>query len=127
VSLKDLLDAEVKGRWLVQGASSAGSDQQHSENLLWNNDEDASGEDEIYASNNGGTSSASKKKAASNNSEEDTLLALAASQRMNTDARRSVFCIVMGSTDYTDAFEKLVRAGMLKPKAEWDVIRVLVH
>ena len=46
---------------------------------------------------------------------------------MNTDTRRSIFCVVMGSSDCDDAFEKLVRQGMLKPKAERDVIRVIVH
>ncbi|GAB4822711.1 hypothetical protein N2152v2_009757 [Parachlorella kessleri] len=37
------------------------------------------------------------------------LLKLAAQLRMNTDVRRAVFCIVMGSEDYVDAFEKLLR------------------
>jgi nucleolar MIF4G domain-containing protein 1 len=59
--------------------------------------------------------------------EEEKLLALASSQRMNTDARRSIFCIVMGSSDCNDAFVKLARAELLKPKNERDVIRVLVH
>lgn len=37
------------------------------------------------------------------------LLQLAAQQRMNTDVRRTVFCVVMGSEDYMDASEKLLR------------------
>lgn len=37
------------------------------------------------------------------------LLQLAAHQRMNTDVRRAVFCIIMGSEDYMDASEKLLR------------------
>lgn len=37
------------------------------------------------------------------------LLRLAAKQRMNTDVRRAVFCIVMGSEDYVDASERLLR------------------
>jgi nucleolar MIF4G domain-containing protein 1 len=37
------------------------------------------------------------------------LLALAAAQRMNTDARRAVFCAIMGSEDCLEAFEKLLR------------------
>lgn len=37
------------------------------------------------------------------------LLQLAAQQRMNTDVRRAVFCIIMGSEDYMDASEKLLR------------------
>ena len=37
------------------------------------------------------------------------LLQLAARQRMNTDVRRTVFCIIMGSEDYMDASERLLR------------------
>lgn len=37
------------------------------------------------------------------------LLKLAAAQRMNTDARRAAFCIVMGSEDYIDASDRLLR------------------
>jgi len=37
------------------------------------------------------------------------LLQLAAKQRMNTDVRRTVFCVVMGSEDYVDASERLLR------------------
>jgi hypothetical protein len=37
------------------------------------------------------------------------LLRLAAAQRMGTDARRSVFCVVMGAEDHVDAFERLMR------------------
>lgn len=37
------------------------------------------------------------------------LLQMAAAQRMNTETRRAVFCVVMGSQDYIDASEKLLR------------------
>ena len=37
------------------------------------------------------------------------LLKLAAAQRMSTDARRAAFCVVMGSTDYVDASDRLLR------------------
>lgn len=37
------------------------------------------------------------------------LLQLAAQQRMNTDVRRTVFCIIMGSDDHVDAAERLLR------------------
>ena len=40
------------------------------------------------------------------------LLRLAAGQRMNTDARRAVFCTVMGSEDCVDAFERLLRLNL---------------
>lgn len=41
--------------------------------------------------------------------ETQRMLQLAAGQKMNTDARRAIFCIIMSSEDYIDAFEKLIR------------------
>ncbi|KAI7993104.1 Nucleolar MIF4G domain-containing protein 1 [Camellia lanceoleosa] len=38
------------------------------------------------------------------------LLQLAAVQRMNTDVRRAIFCVIMSGEDYVDAFEKLLRS-----------------
>jgi len=111
VSLQDILDAETKGRWWMVGASWTGKqhNSQHDDSL----DTESDGDDQDTDGNEP--------------EKEDKLIALASSQRMNTDNRRAIFCIIMGSTDYDDAFEKLVRAGMLKPKVERDVIRVLVH
>lgn len=40
------------------------------------------------------------------------MLQLAASQRMNTDARRAIFCVIMSGEDYVDAFEKLLRLDL---------------
>ena len=37
------------------------------------------------------------------------LLELAAAQRMSTESRRAVFCVVMGSQDALDASERLLR------------------
>ena len=37
------------------------------------------------------------------------LLKLAAAQRMSTDARRAAFCVVMGSEDFIDASDRLLR------------------
>lgn len=41
--------------------------------------------------------------------ETQKLVQLASSQRMNTDLRRAIFCIIMSGEDYLDAFEKLLR------------------
>jgi nucleolar MIF4G domain-containing protein 1 len=69
----------------------------------------------------------SAKESTRESTEEEEILKLASTQRMNTDTRRSVFCIIMGSEDCDDAFEKLVRAGMLKNRTERDTVRVLVE
>ena len=58
--------------------------------------------------------------------EEDALLRLAAEQRMNTDVRRAIFCIIMGSADINDAFEKLVRGEFFQKKKDRDIVRLLV-
>lgn len=44
--------------------------------------------------------------------EAQQLLQLAAAQRMNTDARKAIFCIIMSGEDYIDAFEKLLRLDL---------------
>lgn len=41
--------------------------------------------------------------------EAQKLLQLASAQRMNTDVRRAIFCVIMSGEDYIDAFEKLLR------------------
>lgn len=111
IKLQDIKDIDTKGRWWKVGAKWRG-----------NQFHDGSGS----ASGSHDVDSRSKSQSASEK-EEDALLVLASKYRMNTDLRRSIFCIIMGSTDCEDAFEKLVRAGMLKGKAERDVIRVLIE
>lgn len=44
--------------------------------------------------------------------EAQKLVQLAAAQRMNTDIRRAIFCIIMSAEDYVDAFEKLLRLDL---------------
>nr|CAD7425794.1 unnamed protein product [Timema monikensis] len=54
------------------------------------------------------------------------LMDLAKKQRMNTDVRRNIFCILMTAEDYLDAFEKLLHLG-LKNQQEREIIHVLMH
>ncbi|XP_027349723.1 nucleolar MIF4G domain-containing protein 1 [Abrus precatorius] len=58
--------------------------------------------------------------------ETQRMLQLAAAQKMNTDARRAIFCIIMSGEDYVDAFEKLLRLE-LPGKQDRDIMRVLVE
>jgi nucleolar MIF4G domain-containing protein 1 len=115
VSLDDILNAETRGRWWKVGASWVGNQNQY---------HDKSGKDE--ESDNKLKSGITKKRKA-NSDENEALLALASKMRMNTDQRRGAFCIIMGSTDYEDCFEKLVRAGMLNARKERDTVRVLME
>ncbi|KAF3323522.1 nucleolar MIF4G domain-containing protein 1-like isoform X1 [Carex littledalei] len=58
--------------------------------------------------------------------ETQKLVQLASSQRMNTDLRRAIFCIIMSGEDYLDAFEKLLRLD-ISGKQDREIMRVLVH
>lgn len=53
------------------------------------------------------------------------VLKLAQKQRMNTDVRRSVFCTLVTSEDFLDAFDKLLRLGLKEPQ-EREMVHVLV-
>ncbi|KAJ2940350.1 hypothetical protein O0L34_g24 [Tuta absoluta] len=44
------------------------------------------------------------------------LLELARKQRMNTDVRRSIFCVIMAAEDYMSAFEKLEQLNLRGPQ-----------
>ncbi|MCD7463172.1 hypothetical protein HAX54_050088 [Datura stramonium] len=58
--------------------------------------------------------------------EAQKMLQLATTQRMNTDARRAIFCVIMSGEDYVDAFEKLLRLD-LQGKQDREIMRVLVE
>lgn len=58
--------------------------------------------------------------------EAQKLLQLASTQRMNTDIRRAIFCIIMSGEDYVDAFEKLLRLD-LQGKQDREIMRVLLE
>jgi nucleolar MIF4G domain-containing protein 1 len=109
ITLNDILNVEAKGRWWKVGASWVGNQ--------YTGRDDGSIDDSDQA----------HKEGSSKTTEEEELLKLASTYRMNTDARRSAFCIVMGSADCDDAFEKLVRMGMLKNRTERDTVRVLME
>ncbi|KAL3755002.1 hypothetical protein ACJRO7_002130 [Eucalyptus globulus] len=58
--------------------------------------------------------------------ETQKMLQLASAQRMNTDTRRAIFCIIMSGEDYIDTFEKLLRLD-LPGKQDREIMRVLVE
>ncbi|KAG9160417.1 hypothetical protein Leryth_008809 [Lithospermum erythrorhizon] len=92
-----LLDPEKKGQWWLSGDNLSNSD--HVEEVASRTDMDVP--------------------------ETQKMLQLAAAQRMNTDARRAIFCVIMSGEDYIDAFEKLLRLD-LPGKQDREIIRVLV-
>jgi len=113
LAVQDILDIETKGRWWVVGATWLGNQHREDGNRQ---------QQQVEEPDSNGVSNTSKA-----DLKQQKLLKLAAKQRMNTDLRRSVFCIIMGSDDCQDAFQKIVRASLLKGKSEREVVRVLVH
>ncbi|XP_069504069.1 nucleolar MIF4G domain-containing protein 1 [Ambystoma mexicanum] len=100
VSLENLLDAEQVGRWWIVGSS-------------W------SGVPMIGQSNSSGQPKLPEGKASSK------MMALARKQRMNTDIRRNIFCVLMSSEDFLDAFENLLKLG-LKDQQEREIVHILI-
>ncbi|XP_066487387.1 nucleolar MIF4G domain-containing protein 1 [Tiliqua scincoides] len=100
VSLESLLSADQVGRWWIVGSS-------------W------SGAPMIDSTSSRVQQIVPKGKVSSK------ILELARKQRMNTDIRRNIFCILMTSEDFLDAFEKLLKLG-LKDQQEREIVHVLV-
>ena len=114
ITLQDILNAETNGRWWKVGACWVGNQYPHKGDDYDSNDEAEK-------------ATRSRAQADLEANDEEEMLKLASKHRMNTDVRRSIFCIIMGSADCDDAFEKLVRAGMLKNRSERDTVRVLTE
>ncbi|OWF40014.1 nucleolar MIF4G domain-containing protein 1-like [Mizuhopecten yessoensis] len=107
ISLDDLLQADAKGRWWVVGSAWVGRDQQQPDS------------DEVAKTTEMNQSLEIMKSSSSK------ILELARKQRMNTDIRRNIFCTIMSSEDFVDAFERLLRLG-LKHQQEREIIHVIL-
>ncbi|XP_014800370.1 PREDICTED: nucleolar MIF4G domain-containing protein 1 [Calidris pugnax] len=101
VSLESLLSADQVGRWWIVGSSWSGAP------MI--NDTDKKTQQKLHI---GKVSS--------------KIMELARKQRMNTDIRRSIFCVLMTSEDFLDAFEKLLKLG-LKDKQEREIVHVIIY
>ncbi|KFP13423.1 Nucleolar MIF4G domain-containing protein 1, partial [Egretta garzetta] len=101
VSLESLLSADQVGRWWIVGSSWSGTP------MI--NDANSKTQQKPHI---GKVSS--------------KILELARKQRMNTDIRRSIFCVLMTSEDFLDAFEKLLKLG-LKDQQEREIVHVILY
>ncbi|KAM6421982.1 nucleolar MIF4G domain-containing protein 1 [Rhynochetos jubatus] len=101
VSLESLLSADQVGRWWIIGSSWSGAP------MI--NDTNSKTQQKLHI---GKVSS--------------KIMELARKQRMNTDIRRSIFCVLMTSEDYLDAFEKLLKLG-LKDQQEREIVHVILY
>ena len=121
VSLKDLLDAENKGRWWKAGASWAGKDGNgkiKKGGIITGEDDEEDEQERAQEREN------ARLKKSSGNQEEEKLLILAHKMRFNTATRRNIFVVIMSSRDIDDAFERLQRLE-LKGKQDREVVRVI--
>lgn len=100
IGLEDLLKAEERGRWWIVGSAWNKADEEGPQPMK----EDLVSREEFSAQ----------------------LLTLAKQQRMNTDNRRNIFCILMSAEDYQDAFEKVLKLG-LKGQQEREIPLVIIH
>ncbi|XP_050771824.1 nucleolar MIF4G domain-containing protein 1 [Gymnogyps californianus] len=101
VSLESLLSADQVGRWWIVGSSWSGAP------MI--NDTNSKTQQKLHI---GKVSS--------------KIMELAHKQRMNTDIRRSIFCVLMTSEDFLDAFEKLLKLG-LKDQQEREIVHVILY
>ncbi|XP_076675241.1 nucleolar MIF4G domain-containing protein 1 [Andrena cerasifolii] len=99
VSLEDLLHVDENGKWWVIGSAWSGSNTVDNQGKVKKRDKLQFGR---------------------------KILELAQKQRMNTDTRRNIFCILMTAEDYMDAFEKLHHLG-LKDRQGEEIVHVLMH
>ncbi|KAK2141331.1 hypothetical protein LSH36_1120g01062 [Paralvinella palmiformis] len=98
ISLSDLLESDQRGRWWVIGSA-------------WTRrDVDITKQEPNGRPPEGEVS--------------NHILELARQQRMNTDIRKTIFCIVMTCEDFIDAFEKLLELD-LKNQQEREIIHVI--
>ncbi|XP_019514670.1 PREDICTED: nucleolar MIF4G domain-containing protein 1 isoform X2 [Hipposideros armiger] len=100
VSWEGILNAQHTGRWWIVGSAWSGAPMIDSS------------QQKVPPKQLAGTVSAK-------------VLELARKQRMNTDVRRNIFCTIMTSEDFLDAFEKLLKLG-LKDQQEREIVHVLV-
>ena len=103
ISYRELLVADQRGRWWVVGSAWVGKGPTPAQDSGSQEPTSATGEQQFSAE----------------------LLELARKQRMNTDVRRNIFCILMSAEDYIEAFDRLLRLG-LKPQQEREIIYVAI-
>jgi nucleolar MIF4G domain-containing protein 1 len=134
VGLNDLLNVKTTGRWWFVGsaykAGAASASGVSIKSHTWHENKSDSGRNlPSHHSTEYEFSSSASLSRGNNKSDAEIqvdLLNLADSQRMNTQIRKTIFCIIMGAEDYVDCFEKLLKLN-LSDQQERQVLRVLLQ
>ncbi|KAG4076750.1 hypothetical protein HA402_002037 [Bradysia odoriphaga] len=100
ITLDDLLKADQRGKWWVVGSAWSGN------------------VDDIGVAKSVKTGKKEQMKFS------EQMLELAKKQRMNTDDRRNVFCVLMTAEDYIEAFEKLHQLAIKDHRV---IVTVIIH
>lgn len=111
IGLRDIQESDKRGKWWLVGASWAG-------NEVASNEIPNSGTATAQATTDRGRQG--------NDSGSSDLIQLAREQRMNTDVRRAIFITIMSSSDYQDAYLRLMKLK-LKKVQELEIPKVLIH
>lgn len=106
ITLDDLLRADQRGKWWVVGSAWTGN------------------VSDIGGASSSGAAQPSSAAFAEATQFSATILELAKKQRMNTDDRKNVFCVLMSAEDYLDAFEKLHHLAIRDHKV---IVTVIIH
>lgn len=101
IGLKDIEDSDKRGKWWLVGASWTGRDGDSRKQS--NGREVADDDDELDSIILG-----------SDDEVMPDLHAIAREQNMNTDVRRSIFIAIMSSSDYEDAYARLMKLRLNK-------------
>ncbi|KAL2045718.1 hypothetical protein N7G274_002149 [Stereocaulon virgatum] len=109
VGLKDLQDTDRRGKWWLIRASYKGDATSRETQEEQLSTKQHLNEDDLAMKEVGAD-----------------LARLAKEQRMNTDVRRSIFVAIMSSTDFNDAYVRLMKLG-LKRSQELEIPKVLIH
>lgn len=103
ITLDDLRNADKRGKWWVIGSAWSGNVK----------DIGAAASKAISSKNN-----------FNHHEYSEQLLQLAKQQRMNTDDRRNVFCVLMSAEDYIESFEKLLQLNIKDHRV---IVTVIIH
>lgn len=103
ITMEDLLRADTVGKWWIVGSAWTG-------NI---NEMAAAKKIADFGESTSKTQKFSEK-----------LLKLAKQQKMNTEERRNIFCIIMSAADYVDAFEKILHLAV---KDQRSIAYVTIH
>ncbi|KAL8965152.1 MAG: hypothetical protein Q9183_004003 [Haloplaca sp. 2 TL-2023] len=112
IGLRDIREADKRGKWWLIGASY----HEPTENI----------ESKAKVTQLHDLSSQKPEDADSMQDIAGDMLQMAREQRMTTDVRRTIFVAIMSATDYSDAFQRLMKLR-LKKSQELEIPKVLVH